>query len=240
MNSSLENKKVSIVLCTLNEANHIEKTIELISNTFKNVEIIIIDDNSTDGTLEKLDKIKDNYNFKLFIRKDEKGLASAQQKGFKFASGDYIGTLDVNNQDQIAYFKNLKKKLDEGHDVAFLSRYIKGGGDERIFIRSIASKSINLLSKMILRIPYNDFTSGIFLMKKNLLYLTNEILTGYAEWFIDFIYIAHKKNYKIIEIPYLQRKDDLSIKSKSFPNLFTFLFLGFQYLIRVFKTKFRH
>ena len=77
-------------------------------------------------------------------------------------------------------------------------------------------------------------------MKKNLLHLTNEILTGYAEWFIDFIYIANKKNYKIIEIPYLQKKDDLSIKSKSFPNLFTFLFLGFQYLIRVFKTKFRH
>ena len=52
------NKKVSIIVCTYNEVNHIEQTIKLINENIPQVEIIIIDDNSTDGTLERLDKIK--------------------------------------------------------------------------------------------------------------------------------------------------------------------------------------
>ena len=61
------NKKISIILCTYNEVNHIEKCISLVSKTLKNVEIIVVDDNSNDGTLEKLDKLKLNFNFKLFV-----------------------------------------------------------------------------------------------------------------------------------------------------------------------------
>ena len=52
------NKKISIILCTYNEVNYIEQALSLISKTIENVEIIIVDDNSHDGTLEKLDKLK--------------------------------------------------------------------------------------------------------------------------------------------------------------------------------------
>ena len=54
------NNKISIVLCTYNEVNYIEKTVALINKTFSNVEIIIVDDNSNDGTLEKIDQLKFN------------------------------------------------------------------------------------------------------------------------------------------------------------------------------------
>ena len=76
------NKKISIVLCTYNEIDYIENTIKLIHETISNVEIIIVDDNSKDGTLEKLDQIKNKYNFNLIVRKNERGLASAQKKRF--------------------------------------------------------------------------------------------------------------------------------------------------------------
>ena len=57
-------KKISIILCTYNEVNYIESAIQLIYETLDSVEIIIVDDNSKDGTLEKLDKlIQLNYNF---------------------------------------------------------------------------------------------------------------------------------------------------------------------------------
>ncbi len=234
------NKKISIILCTYNEVNYIEETLKLISKTLDNVEIIIVDDNSNDGTLEKLSDLKSSLKFKLIVRKNQRGLASAQKKGFLESSGEYVGTIDVNSKDQITYFNNLASKLDDGYDFAFLSRYIPGGGDERIFIRSFASKSINVVSKFLLRIPFNDFTSGIFLIKRNLLNYSEIIKKGYAEWFIEFVYITYKKKHKLIEIPYIQKKDKNLSTSKSYPNIFTFFYLGSIYFYRIILTLIRN
>ena len=76
-------------------------------------EIVVVDDNSSDGTLEKLEELKLKFNFKLIIRKNEKGLASAHKRGFKESSGRYVGTIDVNSKDQILYFRKLSKLLSE-------------------------------------------------------------------------------------------------------------------------------
>ena len=234
------NKKISIILCSYNEVNHIGECIGLISKTLENVEIIIVDDNSNDGTLEKLDKLKSIFNFKLFVRKNERGLASAQKKGFSEATGDFVGTIDVNSRDQILHFANLTAKLEGGYDVAFLSRYISDAGDQRIFLRAFASKAINLASRFLLRIPFHDFTSGIFLMKRELFDHVEIKITGYAEWFIEFIYVVYKKKYKIIEIPYMQKKDDNLSKSRSCPNIFIFFGLGSIYFLRILLTLIRN
>jgi len=233
-------KKISIILCTYNEVNYIESAIQLIYETLDSVEIIVVDDNSKDGTLEKLDKLKSKFNFNLIVRKNERGLASAQKRGFEASTGDYVGTIDVNSRDQILIFPELISKLDSGYDLASLSRYIEGGGDQRIFLRSFASKSINLVSKFFLRISFNDFTSGIFLMKRELLKPLNEIITGYSEWFIEFIYILNKRKFKMAEVPYIQKQDEKSIDSKSYPNIFTFFYLGSKYFLRVLVTLFRN
>ena len=113
------------------------------------------------------------------------GRNGGQKKGFKEASGDYIGTIDANNSGQILYFDILIKKLNNGYDIAFLSRYTPGGKDERVFLRAFGSMLINKVSKIILRVPFTDFSSGIFLMKKNLLSELEIIITGYSEWFIE-------------------------------------------------------
>ena len=233
-------KTISIVLCTFNEANCIEETVKLIYKTLNEVELIIVDDNSNDGTIEIINNLKSDYDFKFFVRKNERGLASAQKKGFEESLGDYVGTIDVNSRDQILYFPDLKSKLDSGYDLAVLSRYVKGGDDERVFLRSFASKAINIVSKLFLRIPFNDFTSGIFLSKRDLLIESKNIITGYSEWFIEYVYIVRKKNFKLVEIPYVQKKDEALIESKSYPNIFTFLYLGFTYLMRIFLTILRN
>ena len=227
------NKKISIVLCTYNEVNYIEQTIRLISQTLENVEIIVVDDNSNDGTLEKLNTLKSIFNFKLIVRKNERGLASAHKRGFNESTGEYVGTIDVNSRDQILYFKDLAAELNVGYDIAVLSRYILGGGDQRIFIRSFSSKAINTVARFFLRIPFNDFTSCIFLMKRKLLDYSEIIKTGYAEWFIEFIYIVYKKRHRLIEIPYIQKMDEKLSVSKSYPNILTFFYLGIIYFYRI-------
>ena len=233
-------KKISIILSTYNEVNYIEDTIRLIISTLENPEIIIVDDNSNDGTLEKLEKLKSILNFKLVVRKNERGLASAQKRGFDESSGEYVGTIDVNSKDQILYFTKLVERLNNGYDFAVLSRYISGGGDERIFIRSFSSWLINFVSRFFLRIPFNDFTSGIFLMKRKLLNYSKIIKKGYAEWFIEFVYIVYRNKFKIIEIPYIQRRDKNLGVSKSYPNIIIFFYLGSLYLYRILLTIIRN
>ena len=232
--------KVSIVLCTYNEKNFIEKTLHLIKKKIKKVEIIIIDDNSSDGTLQKLNELKRKYKFNLFIRKKKRGLASALLMGLKKSNGNYVGFIDANMPDQINYFNKAIKKLDEGNDISVLSRYIKGGGDNRIFLRVITSFLINKVSKFVLRIPFNDFTSGIFLMKRQILKVINIKPFVHGEFFIDFIYRIHKKGLKIYEIPYVQQKDKIYVKSKSYPNIFRFAFLGIKYILVILNIKFKN
>ena len=229
--------KISIIICTYNEVNFIKKTLYQIKKKIKNSEIIIVDDNSYDGTLEVLKKLSNKIKFTLIVRKNVRGLATALSEGFKRAKGQYIGTFDANTSDQINYFNKAIKKLDNGNDIAVLSRYVKGGADKRILLRTSTSFLINKLSKLILNIPFNDFTSGIFIMKKKIIKQIKIKPIGHGEWFIEFIYKIYQEKYKISEIPYIQKKDTNQGKSKSAPNIIKFAILGFKYFLAILTIK---
>ena len=87
-------KKLSIILSTYNEAHIIKTAIDKIFSTLDNVEVVLVDDNSVDGTLEILKAI-DNKNFKFYSRKS-RGLASAFLLGLINTNGDYVGWIDSN------------------------------------------------------------------------------------------------------------------------------------------------
>ena len=120
---------VSIILSTFNEKLSIEFTISELIKYLPGVEIIVVDDNSPDGTLEVLKKI--NYeNLKIFSRKKTKGLASAFLLGLINASGDIIGWLDSNMGDTAKKFPEMLQNL-KGVDIVILSRYVAEDKEER-------------------------------------------------------------------------------------------------------------
>ena len=133
-------KKISIILCTYNEAPFIEETIDIIQNNIKNVEIILVDDSSTDGTFEKVKKIN-NPNLKIYSRKF-RGLASAFLLGLINSSGDIVGWVDSNMKSAAEKLPEMINQLDN-NDIVLLSRYVKGGNDKRDKLRSFASKFLN-------------------------------------------------------------------------------------------------
>ena len=224
---------VSIILSTFNEKLSIEFTISELIKYLPGVEIIVVDDDSPDGTLEVLKKI--NYeNLKIFSRKKTKGLASAFLLGLINASGDIIGWLDSNMGDTAKKFPEMLQNL-KGADIVILSRYVADGKDERNKIRVIASYLLNKFSKLILRSKINDLTSGIFLMKREVLNDVVPVAKGHGEFMMEFLYKAEKKGNKIIEIPYIQ-PIDIEGHSKSFPNIAKFLYLGFFYLVRIIQS----
>ena len=125
-------KKISIILSTYNEALVIEKTISEIFKYVKNVEIILVDDNSPDGTFEKVNKIN-NPNLKVFSKKS-RGLAAAFLLGLVNSSGDVVGWIDSNQSLLAIKLPNMINKLDN-NDIVVLSRYVEGGKDERSGLR---------------------------------------------------------------------------------------------------------
>ena len=224
---------VSIILSTFNEKLSIEFTIGELIKYLPGCEIVVVDDNSPDGTFDILKKI--NYeNLKIFSRKKTKGLASAFLLGLINTSGDIIGWLDSNMGDTAKKFPEMLQYLKEA-DIVILSRYVAEGKDERNKIRVIASYLLNKFSKLILRSKINDLSSGIFLMKREVLNDVVPVAKGHGEFMMEFLYKAEKKGNKIIEIPYIQ-PIDIEGHSKSFPNIAKFLYLGFFYLVRIIQS----
>ena len=131
----------------------------------------------------------------------------------------------------------MKEKLEE-NDIVILSRYVDGGKDLRSPQRILSSKIINYLCQLMLSNKIKDYTSGVFLMKREVLLSVVPISTGHGEFFIEFLYTAINKDYQIKEIPYNQRKDDDDNTNTS-PNLLRFFILGFFYFLRVLFCRFR-
>ena len=226
--------KTSIILSTYNEAKIIKNTVKEIFEKVKNVEIILVDDNSNDGTIEQLKNFK-NENLKIYERK-HRGLASAFLLGMINTTGDYIGWTDSNMPQLTKYFEEMKIKLDE-FDFVVVSRYVERGGDQRSSLRILSSRILNSFCRIILGNEIKDYTSGIFLMKREVLNKGVPIAYGHGEFFIEFLYKLKKNNVKILELPYVQPPDEEGSKTAS--SLLRFLVLGLNYFIRILIIRFR-
>ena len=80
--------KTSIILCTYNEAKYIENTISELEKNIPNLEIVIVDDWSSDGTIEIIKKLNQNNKYKAIYRKKSRGLASAFVRGVIETTGE--------------------------------------------------------------------------------------------------------------------------------------------------------
>jgi len=225
-------RKVSIILSTYNEAPVIEKTINEIFKHVENVEVVLVDDNSTDGTLEEVKKISNPY-LKVYSRK-RRGLASAFLLGLINSSSEIVGWIDSNMSGLVKQLPVMINKLDN-NDIVLLSRYVEGGADHRSQLRVLSSKIINIFCRIVLSPKVKDYTSGIFVMKRDVLKSVVPIAYGYGEFFIEFIHNANKRGLKILELPCVQPHDQETM-SKTAPNIYRFIKVGFFYFVRIFQS----
>lgn len=137
----------TIVIPTYNEAKNIKKLVTHIFSLNLPVKILIVDDNSPDGTGIIVEKLKRQYPEKLFILhgKGKLGLGSAYTTGFtwmlKHVRPDIIISMDADLSHDPKYIPNLIKKMQEGHDVVVGTRYSLGGGSNQPWHRIMFSKA---------------------------------------------------------------------------------------------------
>ncbi len=229
--------RVSIVLATYNERENILDTISSIFEHVKDpVEVIVVDDDSSDMTWKLVEDHKDPR-VKLIRRVDTRGLASAFNRGVIESRGSVVGWMDADMCMPPSLLPAMIAKLDE-YDIVVGSRYAPGGIDDRAFLRVASSRFINGLATKVLGYSIKDYDSGFVVLKRTVFDKVSIIPTGYGAYFMEFLYTCRKKGLTVYEIPYVFRDRAKGI-SKSAPSILKFFRTGLQYVIRIFTARLR-
>jgi len=212
---------VSVVIATYNEKQNLSKLIPIIEKIFKankiNGEIVVVDDNSPDGTSDLAKQLNKKYhNIRLLWRPRKMGPGSAHADGYKFSKGEIVIGMDADFSHNPYDIPRFIKKINEGYDLVVNSRYIKGGRYEiksfQTWKKSVASRLGNILIRLLSHVPIHDFTCSMRAMRRNVIENVHTESKGNS-FFMEFIIKAHRKGYRITEVP-IVFKDRVVGKSK--------------------------
>ena len=202
---SLE-KKILVFTATFNEVDNIIELVNLIKHQPSKPHLLIIDDNSPDGTSEEIKKLQNKFeNLFLIKRNDKRGLDSAHKEAYTFAlknNYDFLITMDADFSHDPNEIGTFIKNLDE-FPFVIGSRYVQGGQCLMRGKRLLLSKYGNLIMKFIFQIDCNEFTTsyrGFNLKKLNNFHLNLIKTKGYS-FFMGTVYEIFKQKFRIKEIP---------------------------------------
>ena len=199
-------KKILICCPTYNESDNIEILCKKVFKINNNFHLLIIDDNSPDGTYKIVEKLKLKYkNLFLLKRKKKLGLGSAIREGMNYAlkkKYNALITIDADlshNPKEIPLFiKNLRS-----YDFITGSRYIKGGEYDYVGYRDMVSRVANKLCRFFLNMPFNEFTTSFRIYNHKCLKVLKKASlksNGYSSQ-IEFFFYIYKSGLNCNEIP---------------------------------------
>lgn len=199
--------KPIVLLPTYNERNNLENMVCTILAQKLNLDILVIDDNSPDGTGQFADSLKDKYPEVTVLHRSQKlGLGKAYIHGFQVALAhgyDKIITMDCDFSHNPNDLHNLLD-ASKTYDLVLGSRYVEGGEIQGwSWWRRILSRCGSWYAQLLLRLPYHDLTGGFKCYSKRALQ-TIQIrkikANGYA-FQIETTYRIYQKGFSIAEIP---------------------------------------
>jgi dolichol-phosphate mannosyltransferase len=214
-----------VIIPTYNEIENIEKIIHAVFSLEAGFHILIVDDQSPDGTGLSVQLLQDRYKNQLFLeeRSGKQGLGTAYIHGFNWALSknyQYVFEMDADFSHHPADLLRLYEAAKTGYDLVIGSRYIKNGKVENWpWLRIFISRGASLYTRIITWMPVKDPTAGFVCYSNALLSAINfdEIkFSGYA-FQIEMKFAAYKLGFKIKEIPitFIDRQLGTSKMNKS-------------------------
>jgi dolichol-phosphate mannosyltransferase len=196
-----------VIIPTYNEKENISKIIPLVLQQDPKMEVLVVDDNSPDGTGKIVQKLMTNDSrINLIQRERKSGLGTAYIAGFRYAlenGYDYIFEMDSDFSHDPAYIPDFLQAISDA-DLVLGSRYIKGVNVVNWPItRLLLSFYANVYARWVTGLPVKDSTGGFKCFKREVLEkvgLDNIHSNGYA-FQIEMSFRVWKKGFKLKEIP---------------------------------------
>jgi dolichol-phosphate mannosyltransferase len=226
--------KTLIIIPTYNEYDNLRPLLEQIFTYAPASDILIVDDNSPDGTGQLADEISaQNRQMHVMHRAGKLGLGTAYIAGFKYAvehQYDAAFEMDADFSHDPCYLPNFLSAI-ESADLVIGSRYVEGGGTPNWSpLRRFISGGGNIFARFMLGIPVHDCTAGYRCYRRDVLKsidLDTIESQGYA-FQVELAYRVFKHNFKIVETPIIFRDRRVG-KSKMSRAIFL---EGFTWVIR--------
>ena len=198
-----------VIIPTYNEIENIEAIVDAVFSLNTAFDVLIVDDNSPDGTSGKVQELQQHYPGRLFleVRPGKAGLGTAYVHGFKWAifrKYEYIFEMDADFSHNPADLEKLYNACHKGADVAIGSRYVTGVNVvnwplSRVLMSYYASAYVRMITGMTI----NDATAGFICYKRKVLESVNLDrikFVGYA-FQIEMKYRAYANGFNIVEVP---------------------------------------
>ena len=199
--------KTLIIIPTYNEAGDLCPLLKEIFVRAPESDILIVDDNSTDGTGELANQIHtENPQVNVIHRPGKLGLGTAYLAGFKYAIAhnyDAAFEMDADFSHDPRYLPDFLKAIEHA-DLVIGSRYVPGGGTpDWSPVRRLISSGGNILARFLLGIPVHDCTAGFRCYRCEVLRsidLDTIQSRGYG-FQVELVYRVMKQGFKIVETP---------------------------------------
>ena len=202
--------EVVVMVPTYNETENIDSLLDSISKILPEADVLVVDDNSPDGTWQIVqEKIKENNRIHLLHRYEDRGRGTAGIAGFKNAldmGASYVVEMDGDFSHNPIFLPGIVKAA-KNADVVLGSRYVDGGEDCRGFIRKCISRFAGLYIKTILGYKVCDPTSGYRCFSKEILEKIdlNKLKANDPFIVTEVLYRCYQNNAKIVEVPIVFR-----------------------------------
>jgi dolichol-phosphate mannosyltransferase len=211
--------KISLIIPTYNEKDNIVPLVERVHQALSgyDYEILLVDDNSKDGTIEAATSLAARFPVKVIVRREERGLATAVVHGLKHAAGNIVAVMDADLQHPPEVLPGLVRAMENGADMAIASRYIKGGGcPDWGLSRRVISKAALLVSHLLLPATrrVKDPLSGFFMFRREKVDADRLKPSGYK---ISLEIMLVGNFQRVVEVPYIF-EDRSAGKSKLRPQ----------------------
>lgn len=236
--------KISIILPTYIERANITLLVSEILKIFHKkadpeLEVIVVDDNSPDGTAEVCRRrFRKHKNISVYVRTGQPSLAASIAHGISHSTGEVIVVMDTDFNHDPHTIPLLIKHI-RRYDLVVGSRFIKGGSMES-HKRYILSRTYNRFLNRLFHFSLSDYLSGFYCIRKTHLDRINKnyVFRGYGEYFIRLLVFAIRNNLRIKEVPvyYKNRMYGFS-KSKFFKMLIIYTHTALQEKATNFKTR---
>jgi dolichol-phosphate mannosyltransferase len=198
--------KAVVCLPTYNERENLEPMLRALGD--KDVRVLVIDDNSPDGTGELADRLAAELGYVDVLHRDSKeGLGPAYLAGFRRAlegDAELVLEMDCDFSHDPDYVPRLIAAVEEGADLALGSRYVPGGGVRNWgLLRRVISAGGSLYARVILSVKVRDLTGGFKCYRRAVLEtidLDAVDSKGYA-FQIETTYRALRSGFNVVEVP---------------------------------------